>query len=93
MIPHKCVIYLGSPSVREERFTFEVAVVLRVVPGRRVEGDFQPFGHFSPLLWRRMMEEFGQILRKLETDENKIAPPLIFADRLTMKSTAIKIPT
>lgn len=86
MIPHNCVIDLCSRSVSEKRFTFAVAVVLRMVLGHWVERYFQPFGHFSPLFWCRMMEEFGQIVRKLETDEHKIVPPLVFVSRFTVKS-------
>lgn len=70
-------------SKKLKRLTFDVAIVLGVVLGRWIEGYFQPFGHVSPLFWCRVMEEVGQILRKLEADQYKTLPSLMFVSRLT----------
>lgn len=63
-----------------------------MVLGRWVERNFQPFGHFSPLFRGRMVEEVGQILRKLETEEYKIVPSLTFVSKFTV-SRAVRIQT
>lgn len=51
------------------KFTFHVAIVLRMVLRFFVKGDLDLFGHILPLFWCRILEKVSQLYGKLETDK------------------------
>lgn len=63
--------FFPSLSGRYKKWTFDVAIILRMVLGFLVERYFEVLGHLLPFLWCRMEEEGGQFDSELETDEWK----------------------